>query len=222
MYCAGEPSGVEGGFHRMLSSERRMQLRQQSVNAWENAKRLAAVAQSLQGVSSELVSEAARHRVESYHTRMSATRRVDCLIDERLQLQTNFASASGVGLVVADDLERIGFLHDVLHEHVGTVFAANDGPAAVGLAIVEQPDIVVLDEELPVMSSFDTAVALRAYSPATAIVLVGSGHSAEDATLNALFRQREIPLEGFTGEPGVADRVTSLDELAFTIGRIVA
>ena len=49
---------------------------------------------------------------------------------------------------------------------------AADGPAALALALALQPDVVLLDVQMPGMDGIDTAHALRAAMPACAVVLL--------------------------------------------------
>jgi DNA-binding NarL/FixJ family response regulator len=49
---------------------------------------------------------------------------------------------------------------------------AGDGPTAVGLAITQSPDVVVLDLDMPGMDGLATAVALRFMAPSAAVVIL--------------------------------------------------
>jgi len=56
------------------------------------------------------------------------------------------------------------------------VGGGKDGAVAVGLAVVEQPDLLVVDDELPWLGTAHVLEAVRRYAPDTAVVVrVGSG-----------------------------------------------
>ncbi len=69
-------------------------------------------------------------------------------------------------LIVDDDPSTIRLLNEALRG-MGEVFFATDGPAAFRLAQEKQPDIVLLDIQMPGMDGFDVCAALKA-DPATA------------------------------------------------------
>jgi two-component system response regulator DesR len=52
------------------------------------------------------------------------------------------------------------------------VGGAEDGQTAVGLALAQHPDVVVLDLDMPGMDGLATAAALKAQAPSTAIVML--------------------------------------------------
>lgn len=92
----------------------------------------------------------------------------------------------GVGLVVADRPDRIGVLHDALHLQLGQVWTAGDAPSATAVAITEQPDIAVIDDELVGCSGFDLALMIKEYSPATSVVLIIDDHFDTDGAQTAV------------------------------------
>ena|SRR5690349_3238828 len=59
-----------------------------------------------------------------------------------------------------------------LEDDLIIVGEAADGPAALALAPELQPDVVLLDVQMPGMDGIDTAHALRAVAPACAVVLL--------------------------------------------------
>jgi len=69
-------------------------------------------------------------------------------------------------LIVDDDRSTIRLMNDALRG-MGEIFFATDGPTAIRLAREKQPDIVLLDLQMPGMDGFDICAALKA-DPATA------------------------------------------------------
>jgi len=69
-------------------------------------------------------------------------------------------------LIVDDDLPTIRLMNEALRG-LGEVFFATDGPAAYRLAKEKQPDVVLLDFQMPGMNGFDVCAALKA-DPVTA------------------------------------------------------
>ena len=59
-----------------------------------------------------------------------------------------------------------------LEDDLTVVGEAAEGPAALALAPALQPDVVLLDVEMPGMNGIDTAHALRAAAPACAVVML--------------------------------------------------
>lgn len=56
-------------------------------------------------------------------------------------------------------------------EHVEVVGEAADGEEAVALAAVTEPDVILLDVEMPGLDGFEAAVAIRKARPAARILL---------------------------------------------------
>jgi DNA-binding NarL/FixJ family response regulator len=80
-------------------------------------------------------------------------------------------------------LEAEGF--DVIGE-------AGDGHAAIAAAQQLQPDLVLLDVQLPDLNGFEVAVRLAALGLPSAVILTSSRNSAEYGTLVT-----ESPVRGF-------------------------
>lgn len=53
---------------------------------------------------------------------------------------------------------------------VVVVAELDNGADAVGVAVAEQPDLVVVEDKLPMMSGLEVARAVRRYAPSTAVV----------------------------------------------------
>lgn len=83
-------------------------------------------------------------------------------------------------MVVDDDMDNLGLLAAVLGRHGFQVHSASDGDAALAVLDDVQPDLFVLDVDMPIMNGWDLARALRTSSvhSATPILMV-SGHALE-------------------------------------------
>ena len=51
------------------------------------------------------------------------------------------------------------------------MWAARDAGTALGLAIVNQPDVAVIDDDLPIVGGLDAAFLVKTYAPASRVVL---------------------------------------------------
>ena len=80
--------------------------------------------------------------------------------------------ASDVVLIVDDQPEHLGPLHDALDEAGYTVLVAGDGLSGLQRAALAQPDIVLLDALMPGLDGFGTARALKADARTAAIPIV--------------------------------------------------
>ena len=77
----------------------------------------------------------------------------------------------GVGMILASPIKRLVSLNDSLRQRVPLVWTARDPAGAVGIAIVQQPDLALVDDDLPMMSGFDAACLIRSYAPKSRVVL---------------------------------------------------
>lgn len=152
----------------LLTPEERIELQARAVATWEQAKTLATAAQGLVSDSRSIRQDASARR-----SRLSADRvalhRVDLIIEARTH--SELGDSSGVGLVIASRMTRMGGLHDSLQKRLPRVWAARDPAGALGLAIVNQPDLVLIDDDLPMVSGLDAALILKMYTPRSEIVL---------------------------------------------------
>lgn len=65
-------------------------------------------------------------------------------------------------VLLIEDNEQNRYLTTFLLEHHGyRVVSADDGATGIALAAVDQPDLVLLDIQLPVMDGYDVARGLR-------------------------------------------------------------
>lgn len=152
----------------MLDPEKRYELRSRAIAAWSDAKRLSAEAAALQVTARDLRHDAASRR--SARLQEPAVLRVDRIVEAPMNLELA-GLREGLGLVVASRMSRVASLHEALHERLGRVWTARDPADAVGLAITTQPDVALVDDDLPVMSGLDTAVLIRCYAPESSVLL---------------------------------------------------
>ena len=93
-------------------------------------------------------------------------------------------------LIVDDDADTAGMLVDVLGSLGFEVAHAADGARALALAPTFLPDVVLLDLQLPDMSGYALARALRAQGrPCRYVVLSGNGPGAEADQVDAHLRK---------------------------------
>lgn len=99
------------------------------------------------------------------------------------------APATGRRVLLVDDAADVRMLLQVLLEVNGwTVTASPDGPAALAAAVLETPDAVVLDVQLPGLDGPEVLHALRS-RPSTArtpVVFLTGGAPDDDPALLAL------------------------------------
>lgn len=72
------------------------------------------------------------------------------------------ASDNYLVLAVDDSPEALSFVHDALEASGMDVLVALEGKQALNIAQRMQPDIILLDAQMPVMNGFETCVALKA------------------------------------------------------------
>lgn len=188
-------------------------LRARAVQAWQEAKDLSERAH--QAVSaSRLRGESMLLRLAPESARASAVAKVDRIVTDRLA-EVDLVAAGfgvGVGLVAAHQTHRLGALHDALHRRFDRVTAAGDGATAVGLAIMEQPDVAVIDGDLAVMGGLETALVVRTYAPGTGILLITS-----EPDVDRWARTQGIVAQGPSADE--AQLLTAIDELLDDLSR---
>jgi len=93
-------------------------------------------------------------------------------------------------LIIDDDADQRGTLGMLLGALGHEVQAAVDGPSGLVLAAAFQPDVVLLDLQMPVMSGYETAAALR-LAPASResrlVLLTGSATATSEEATGAGF-----------------------------------
>jgi DNA-binding response OmpR family regulator len=82
-------------------------------------------------------------------------------------------------LVVDDDLELLGLIGFALRQAGYFVIEASDGPGALAMFGREQPDLVILDVNLPGLNGFEVCRRIRAEAP-TPIMMLTVRSSEED------------------------------------------
>jgi DNA-binding NarL/FixJ family response regulator len=90
---------------------------------------------------------------------------------------------TSIRLLVVDDhrLLREGLLRIIgLQPDMAVVAEANNGEEAVEQFTRHQPDVTLMDLQLPIMSGLDAIGAIRALSPAARIVVLTMYHGDED------------------------------------------
>jgi DNA-binding response OmpR family regulator len=87
-------------------------------------------------------------------------------------------------LVVDDDLELLGLIGFALRQAGHLVVEASDGGAAIATFQQEQPDLVILDVNLPVMNGFEVCRQIRA--EATTPVMMLTVRSSEEDQVRGL------------------------------------
>lgn len=99
-------------------------------------------------------------------------------------------------ILVADDesIIRLG-LKRILEEAGHTVYAAEDGNAAVRLASAHFPDLAVLDIKMPGLDGFETAQALLDCGAVPIIFLTAYGEK------DLVERAAQLPIMGYLVKP---------------------
>ena len=93
-------------------------------------------------------------------------------------------------LIIDDDADQRATLSLLLRTLGHEVAAAADGPSGLLLAGAFQPEVVLLDFQMPVMSGFETAAALRlapASHPMRLVLMTGSARATRDEAMGAGF-----------------------------------
>ncbi|HEY3177238.1 MAG TPA: response regulator transcription factor [Candidatus Polarisedimenticolia bacterium] len=83
-------------------------------------------------------------------------------------------------LVVDDDLELLGLIGFVLRQAGYLVIEAQDGPTALAAFEREEPDLVVLDVNLPRIDGFEVLRRIRAAGARTPVMMLTVRSSEED------------------------------------------
>jgi CheY-like chemotaxis protein len=76
-------------------------------------------------------------------------------------------------------------LSELLSDDLFVAGVTTDGAEAVALAIVEQPDVMVIDQVLPTLRGLEAARQIRQYAPACRIILLTGDPDIEAAANRA-------------------------------------
>jgi DNA-binding NarL/FixJ family response regulator len=81
--------------------------------------------------------------------------------------QSNAFGARAIALVIDDAPETLGVISEALEANGMTVLVARSGPEGIALTHRVQPDVILLDAQMPGMDGFETCRVLKA-NPASA------------------------------------------------------
>jgi CheY-like chemotaxis protein len=99
-----------------------------------------------------------------------------------------------VNALIVDDEPHILVLLRALLGQLGvkTIWEAADGSAALERAAAQQPDVVLLDINLPQLGGLDVLAKLKANHPGMPVIIVSA-----QSTLRTFSRARELGAEGY-------------------------
>jgi DNA-binding response OmpR family regulator len=100
-------------------------------------------------------------------------------------------------LVVDDDVQILTFIQGALEDEGFTVMSATDGGRAVEIARDFEPDLLIVDVTLPVLSGHGVATTLRGIRPKglPVLVITADGHASEKARQLNAFAYLRKPFE---------------------------
>lgn len=82
-------------------------------------------------------------------------------------------------LIVDDEAELRDMLGEFVERQRYRVFLAPDGLTALRIVIDEQPEIVLLDIQMPRLGGIEALTAIRAIAPATKVIMISGVESVE-------------------------------------------
>jgi CheY-like chemotaxis protein len=99
-----------------------------------------------------------------------------------------------VNALIVDDEPHVLVLLKVILKQLGidTVWEALDGPAALELAAARNPEVVLLDLNLPTIDGLHVLEKLKADFPKMPVIIVSA-----QSTLRTFMRARELGAEGY-------------------------
>lgn len=116
-------------------------------------------------------------------------------------------------LIVEDDQRNLRLFKALLTANGFDILAATDGRQGVDQAMQEQPDLILMDIQLPVMNGFEAIRALRADARTAHIPIIA-------VTALAMKGDRERILE--SGCDGYVSKPMRFDEILSAIQEILA
>ena len=87
-------------------------------------------------------------------------------------IESNSNSQNATVLIVDDTPANIDVLSQILEEEGYTIFVATNGQAALELAPVSQPDLILLDVMMPGIDGFETCRRLKAHKETASIPII--------------------------------------------------
>jgi two-component system cell cycle response regulator DivK len=115
-------------------------------------------------------------------------------------------------LIVEDNAKNMKLARDVLQAKGYTTLEAVNGADGVRLALQHQPDLVLMDIQLPDINGIEAFTRIRA-NPETALIPVVAFTAS--VTANDVHRITEAGFDGFIGKP------INLKEFVETVRRVV-
>ena len=177
-------------------------LRQAAEANRARAAELAARASTVSARASELVTgadglrrvaEDSRHSAAEARDRRRVEREFDAIVRQLCRPPGTLLDRPRV--VLADDI-------DLVRTSLAGAFGrggfrvgaeASDGAEAVGYALVEQPDLAILDRQMPLLDGIGAAQAIRRYCPRTRTLLLSAELHAAGGAVDA-FLPKTTPL----------------------------
>lgn len=183
----------------MISEGERADLRREAVAQWEVAKRLVHTSLDLVGSTQDLVEETrgSRQRSRDLAGRHDATwaavaTRVDRYLAEATTATRGWEGSAPIGLVAAADPQRILALRRDTRTGCHRIVGAQDAAIAIAVGIAVQPDVGVVEDDLPPFGGLQTLHNLRSYAPRTKLILLtddpGLDRSAQELGAHSLGR----------------------------------
>ncbi|MBS1806945.1 MAG: response regulator [Acidobacteria bacterium] len=86
-------------------------------------------------------------------------------------------------ILIADDIEGVRRMLTQTLEDEHQILQANNGLEAVRLAAAENPDVVILDLDMPVMDGVEAARQIKEQLPQLKIIAMTGQHNSENARM---------------------------------------
>ncbi len=99
-----------------------------------------------------------------------------------------------VNVLIIDDEPHVRVVFRVLLKQLGiqTVWEAADGATALEMAAANQPQVVLLDINLPQMNGLEVLARLKAAHPSMPVIIVSS-----QSTMKTVIQARELGAEAY-------------------------
>ena len=155
-----------------------------SIEMWHNAQRAREDARRVRGPLRD-------QRVEVARREQAMSRQVEALrrrTEQSLTASRQVITAGAPRVLVAQRQSWTGAaLCSALLALRGDAYVvqAVDGAEAVGIAIADQPDLLVLDDRLPLMNADEVIPAVRQFSARTLVAVAASTRQEVTAALDA-------------------------------------